>query len=134
MEPGQNRRDANHFPTWRYGADTFPAGPRPVWRRMVFRNRSQFHAVNRTLPRERLRDRSDYRYSRFQTAAWITRDPIARLSIGRCRSSLGRKTVADSATISRRRRNRSKRCKAQHKIALTLWRTRPLGRIKHQRL
>src|SRR5207248_10548144 len=50
-------------------------------------------------------------------------------STGRCRSSLGRKTVADSATISRRSRSRSWRHKTQHKIALILRRVGPLKRI-----
>ena len=120
MEPGQNRRDANHFSARRCGAHTFPARSRAVWRGMVSGDRSDLHPVNRTLCWQRVRGRSSCCHARFQTAARITRDPIARLSTGRCRRGLGRKTISDRATISRRSRNRSKRCKAQHKIRLVV--------------
>ena len=84
---------------------------------MVFRYRSQFDAVNRALRRERLRDRRDCRYPRFQSPARSAHNLLSRLSTSRYWSSLGRESVADNATISRSR-NRSDRCETQFKIAL----------------
>ncbi|PYJ72271.1 MAG: hypothetical protein DME75_05445 [Verrucomicrobia bacterium] len=70
------------------------AEPRPVRRRIASGHRSQFDALNRGLRCERLSDRSDCGYPRFQTSAASARDIITKLSTGHCRSSLGRKTVA----------------------------------------
>ena len=106
---------------------TFPCGDavqthfqrgRAVWRGMVSSERSDFHAIDRTLCRQRVRGRSNRCHAGFQTAARSTHNPIARLSTGRHRSSLGRETIADRATISRRSRNRSQRCKTRHEIPL----------------
>ena len=58
--------------------------------------------------------------TRFQTPARSARDSITKLSTGRCRSNLGRKTVPDRATISRRSRNRSDRRKGQFETRLVL--------------